>query len=489
MTSGRPLLATERLAGLGPVSKSDLNLEIRRNIYQPTGKDVTPPNLHVKGANGDANLGAVGPGSLENGMKEPEKQFFCSSCGTDCTRVRYHNTKSSASAPQGKAAAASKFDICPSCFLEARFPNSTQSSDYTKLENEKYSVIPDRERIWSDGETLLLLEGLEMFDDDWASVAEHVGTRTREQCVLKFLQLEIEDKYLEVEPSAEKGSNAGVSNGGHIPYSRADNAVMSVIGFLAGTVDPRVAAAAAGRTVDEMHKVMQQQLRGDDDVKPTLASPANASNSVAADTSSLDSAAAHRSTDTMDIDSDNTAVATSTAPGSNQKDASTALTPSDPTTTALALAAARSAALASHEERQMTSLLATATNLQLQKLELKLQQFSEMEALLQAERRDLERRRRELFLERLAWRRRCDTIKAGVVRGMSMGLSTNSGEGMRTVMDALSQLGSGAEIGEEVGTMESVVTNRGANGVATTAAVEEVIPLGLQDAGYRSHEI
>ena len=489
MTSGRPLLATDRLAGLGPVAKSDLNLEIRRNIYQSTGKDVTPANLHVKVANGDANLSVMSSGSLESDMKEPEKQFFCSSCGKDCTRVRYHNTKSSTNAPQGKAAAASKFDICPSCFLEARFPNSTQSSDYTKLENEKYSVIPDRERSWNDSETLLLLEGLEMFDDDWASVAEHVGTRTREQCVLKFLQLEIEDKYLEAEPFVEKGANPGVSNGGRTPYSQADNPVMSVIGFLAGTVDPRVAAAAAGRTVDEMHKVMQQQIHGDDDVKSTSTSLANASNSLAPDQSTLDNADAHRSTDIMDVDGDDAATATSTAPATNHKNASSALTPSDPTTTALALAAARSAALASHEERQMTSLLATATNLQLQKLELKLQQFGEMEALLQAERRDLERRRRELFLERLDWRRRCDAIKAGVVRGVSMGFGANSGEGMRTVMDALSQLGLGAEIGEDLGAMDLNMGHRSENGTATTAAAVEVSPLGPQDAGYRSYEI
>ncbi|CAF1634493.1 unnamed protein product, partial [Adineta ricciae] len=50
---------------------------------------------------------------------------------------------------------------------------------------------------WSDQEILLLLEGLEMYKDDWNKVCEHVGTRTQDECILKFLQLPIEDPYLE----------------------------------------------------------------------------------------------------------------------------------------------------------------------------------------------------------------------------------------------------------------------------------------------------
>jgi hypothetical protein len=32
---------------------------------------------------------------------------------------------------------------------------------------------------WSDQETLLLLEGLELYGDNWAEIAEHVGTRSQ----------------------------------------------------------------------------------------------------------------------------------------------------------------------------------------------------------------------------------------------------------------------------------------------------------------------
>jgi hypothetical protein len=48
---------------------------------------------------------------------------------------------------------------------------------------------------WSDQDTLLLLEALEMYEDRWEDVAKHVG-KTREECVQHFLQLPIEEPYL-----------------------------------------------------------------------------------------------------------------------------------------------------------------------------------------------------------------------------------------------------------------------------------------------------
>lgn len=52
-------------------------------------------------------------------------------------------------------------------------------------------------RDWTEQETLLLLEGLEMYKDDWNKVCEHVSSRTQDECILHFLRLPIEDPYLE----------------------------------------------------------------------------------------------------------------------------------------------------------------------------------------------------------------------------------------------------------------------------------------------------
>ena len=44
-----------------------------------------------------------------------------------------------------------------------------------------------RTREWSDHKILLLLEGLEIYKDDWNKACEHVGTRIQDECILMFL--------------------------------------------------------------------------------------------------------------------------------------------------------------------------------------------------------------------------------------------------------------------------------------------------------------
>ncbi|KAI7163378.1 hypothetical protein KC352_g26511, partial [Hortaea werneckii] len=65
--------------------------------------------------------------------------------------------------------------------------------------------------------------------------------------------------------------------------------------------------------------------------------------------------------------------------------------------------------------------------LQLQKLELKLQHFDEMESLLQAERREVERMRQKLFLDRLAFRQRVKETEAKL-GGLKLGVPGQQGE-------------------------------------------------------------
>ena len=69
----------------------------------------------------------------------------------------------------------------------------------------KKSTAATASRDWTEQETLLLLEGLEMYKDDWNKVCEHVGSRTQDECILHFLRLPIEDPYLE-DPSHGGGA-------------------------------------------------------------------------------------------------------------------------------------------------------------------------------------------------------------------------------------------------------------------------------------------
>ncbi|XP_058231860.1 SWI/SNF complex subunit SMARCC1 isoform X2 [Hemibagrus wyckioides] len=108
-------------------------------------------------------------------------------------------------------------------------------------------------REWTEQETLLLLEALEMYKDDWNKVSEHVGSRTQDECILHFLRLPIEDPYLE---SSE--ASLGPLAYQPVPFSQSGNPVMSTVAFLASVVDPRVAAAAAKAALEEFSRVREE---------------------------------------------------------------------------------------------------------------------------------------------------------------------------------------------------------------------------------------
>ncbi|XP_039264630.2 SWI/SNF complex subunit SMARCC2-like isoform X1 [Styela clava] len=118
---------------------------------------------------------------------------------------------------------------------------------------------------WTDQEILLLLEGLEMYKDDWNKVSEHVSSRTQDECILQFLRLPIEDPYLEgtIAASAAEGESNSVDfkdiiKNQPVPFSKAGNPVMSTVAFLASVVSPRVAAAAAKAAIEEFTKMKDE---------------------------------------------------------------------------------------------------------------------------------------------------------------------------------------------------------------------------------------
>lgn len=82
-----------------------------------------------------------------------------------------------------------------------------------------------------------------MYKDDWNQVADHVGTRTQDECILHFIQLPIQDPFLE---EVDGSSNVlGPLAFQPIPFSQSGNPVMSTVAFLSRVVDPRIAASAA----------------------------------------------------------------------------------------------------------------------------------------------------------------------------------------------------------------------------------------------------
>uniref|UniRef100_A0A0N5BGB8 SWI/SNF complex subunit SMARCC2 n=1 Tax=Strongyloides papillosus TaxID=174720 RepID=A0A0N5BGB8_STREA len=275
------------------------------------------------------------------------------------------------------------------------FVSSLKTDQYIKaIANMKAKgALPGKE--WTDQETLLLLEGLELYRDDWNKVADHVSTRSQYECILKFLQLPIKDSFLD--DAKDFDSVLSIENG-PLPFSQAGNPVMSTVAFLASMVDPRIAQAAAKAALEQYSKVKEEI--------PPVIEEAHKRNVAQhyADTGKLNAS--------IGLDA--------IIPGSENKedevmetgeeDAVTELakeakklsdeTISTAAAAALGAAAAKSKQLAVVEERKMKSLVGQIVELQIKKLDCKMKCFEELENIIDKERELLELQQTQLLVER-----------------------------------------------------------------------------------------
>lgn len=149
-----------------------LNLEVTGNIFEdPTSKTAVSSVL-----------------------------YFCNETSNDISEIRYHNLKSKNVA----GGSLGPLEISKEVFEQGLFPLNFTSSDFVKLEKSF------KQSEWTQQELLLLLEGIEMYatvdanpqslyvnnNGQWDKISEHVASKSREECLVRFLQLPIEDKYL-----------------------------------------------------------------------------------------------------------------------------------------------------------------------------------------------------------------------------------------------------------------------------------------------------
>ncbi|KAG5649850.1 hypothetical protein H0H81_001769 [Sphagnurus paluster] len=408
----------------GASTSTPASLELRSSIYQTTAKASRP-------------IGASEAATLANGASTngtTTDTHSCDTCGADCTAVRYHSLKDK------------KFTLCAPCYLDGRFPSSMFSGDFVKLSTASSNGPFGGSGDWSDEETLRLLEGIEMYDDDWSRIEEHVGTRSAQQCIKRFLELPIEDPYLNSE------GNMGALRFGRIPFEQADNPVMSVVAFLAGVVGPGVAAEAAKAALGDLTK--------DGEIKSEKVERESENKGSNGDTEmeKEDADEAERD-DKMDEDKAEDAATVAKAESATPAPSSSKPAPALPHSkvaraAGLALKASAKAAqaLADAEDTQIRSSLAQLIKLTLSKLELKMQAFDELEGVLEEERRTLEGERMKLVAERTSLARTLEGVRAEMARTGAANLAAvNLGTtGQGPVIHNVPQ-GMGTEIGGEAG--------------------------------------
>ncbi|KZT04487.1 Smarcc1 protein [Laetiporus sulphureus 93-53] len=384
-------------------SATPASVELRSSIYQTTAKSSRPVS------DGEAHALANGTEGAHGAARNV--RYNCDTCGVDCTFERYHSLKTK------------DFELCPPCYLDGRFPSTMFSGDFVKLTAAStasglhHGSGTGADDDWTDQEILRLLEGVEMYDDDWSAIEEHVATRTAQQCIRKFLQLPIEDEYVTTE------GDLGPLRYARIPFEQADNPVMSVVAFLAGVINPGVAAEAAKTAlhvladIDKKEEANGEQKAGEKlaEAEQQAAAEKTGDERMDEDTQK-EGAPSHSGTETANEgvvsqeSSDAMAVDSETAPSKP--------TPSIPHSkvvraAALALKSSAKAAntLADAEDTQIRATLATVIKLTLTKLELKMAQFEELEELLEDERRSLESARAALVSERVGLRNMLENVR------------------------------------------------------------------------------
>ncbi|THH17566.1 hypothetical protein EW146_g3280 [Bondarzewia mesenterica] len=405
------------------LSAAPASLELRSNIYQTTSKSSRP--ISEAEATDLAN-GASAPNGT-SGRSIATVTYKCDTCGVDCTAVRYHSLK------------VKDFELCQPCYLDGRFPSTMFSGDFVKLTNivsgSGNAHVAGSGDAWSDQELLLLLEGVEMYDDDWTAIEEHVGSRSAQQCIRKFLELPIEDPYLSSE------GEMGALRYARVPFEQADNPIMSVVAFLAGVVGPGVAAEAAKTALHEL--TSKDDEKGQKPAADTEKSEGEKKDEIAAEkmdegeskeiaapaASSSKVGSPAPSAESMSIDKP--------VPGIPHSKVVRAAN------LALKSSAKAASRLADAEETQVRSTLAAVIKLTLSKLELKMAQFEELEDLLEEERRSLESARLALVNERVGLKRALDGVRSELAKHASASAAGNQNGNIAGIAAAVSQAGLG----------------------------------------------
>lgn len=303
--------------------------------------------------------------------------------------------------------------LCLECFHEGRFVTGHSSIDFLRVDSSKEYADPDGES-WTDQETLLLLEAVEIYNENWNDIAEHVGSKSKAQCIHHFIRLPMEDGLLEnIEvPSMPISSNISngdigalaLSNsngylagscledidsgsGNRLPFANSANPVMAQVAFLTATVGPRVAAACAHASLAALSEDNGFAASG------YITQMEGSEHGSRTNSENIHSREGSSRGDVTNSSLQNGSDKAEIAPLSADKVKIAAKV-------GLAAAAVKAKNFADHEEREIQRLSANIINHQLKRLELKLKQFAELETLLMKECEQVERARQRFAAER-----------------------------------------------------------------------------------------
>lgn len=240
---------------------------------------------------------------------------------------------------------------------------------------------------WSPKELASLLLAIKNHKHDWYLIANEVGNnRTPQECILKFLNIPIEDKYNHL-----SDKDLGILKfAPNFPVLSADNPVISNLIFITNFVDADVVKAASAKAckmmdskiMDKIEEVFGGKLDTESKSPNGLKSKLSPSENNGKATS--DELYDMLKTEFTEEEQENIDVL---------KDAAA---------TTLGSVAARSHLFATYEEREMQKITQTIINQELNKVEVKLKKAKILEKVFEKERKNLKQQQNEVFMDRLA---------------------------------------------------------------------------------------
>ncbi|KNZ82209.1 Transcriptional adapter 2 [Termitomyces sp. J132] len=118
-------------------------------------------------------------------VNEPGVQYQCDSCKCDLTHTIRIKCADPVCQPEDGV------DICPSCFCAGKeFGRHKRGHAYRVIEINSYPIFTED---WGADEELLLITGLASHGfGNWKKIAEHVGTRTKEEVEKHYTEVYVE---------------------------------------------------------------------------------------------------------------------------------------------------------------------------------------------------------------------------------------------------------------------------------------------------------
>ncbi|KAJ4850119.1 hypothetical protein Tsubulata_000590 [Turnera subulata] len=344
--------------------------------------------------------------------KKEKKGFVCGSCGGSYDSGRYESTKDN------------NYVICEKCFEDGKYGENKSKEDF-KLNNP--GGDGSGESVWTEAETLLLLESVMRHGDDWELIAKKVPNRSKYDCISKLLELPFGDlvlssvngkngngngngkdqKETSVKDSGGDGSNVDVRNGeeaeNEIPPSKRQRvaslsdagggSLMDQVALISTMVGADITTAAAEAAIAALCDETSCPREIFDGAEEILT---NGTGSPASHTEP------ERASEVEDSEMKTSPSQSETQEASSlQNDIPLSLRLRAAIATALGSAAAHAKLLADQEDREVEGLLATVIEAQLKKVQCKIKHFDDLESIMEKEYAELDELKESLIEERI----------------------------------------------------------------------------------------